>query len=181
MQRLQHSHCAIFSCSSAVHRHLPIGSPQKRRHGCMMHRCIRKCARIYSMQNAGTRSHRTRQDVDTLTDHRPRQAASVAPQGCQDRRHLGLRRFLHRTCLIMNGPGRLWHSRHDLDHAGSSAKRTRDPKPVVGVPVVGGVPVAVGGAEVPWIVVPGTAAEHPATRSRSGFRGSGGRIEPAAP
>jgi len=80
----------------------------------------------------------------------------------------------------MNGPGRLWRTRHDLDHAGSSDKRTGDPESVVVVPVVGGVPVAVGGAEVPWIVVPGTAAEHPATRSRSGFR-KPGRIEPAAP
>jgi hypothetical protein len=46
--------------------------------------------------------------------------------------------------------------------------------------VVGGVPVAVGGAEVLWIVVPGTAADDTATRGRPGFKGLG-RIEPAAP
>jgi len=50
------------------------------------------------------------------------------------------------------------HAQRDRDRAGSGEKRTPEAETVVVVPVVGGVPVAVGRAEVPRIVVPGTAA-----------------------
>src|SRR5215470_13043699 len=84
------------------------------------------------------------------------------------------------TVLIMNGPGRLVRARRDRDRAGSGEKRTPHPETVVVVPVLGGVPVAVGSAEVPRIVVPGTAAKDTATRGRPGLRAQG-RIIPAAP
>src|SRR5208282_3366600 len=84
------------------------------------------------------------------------------------------------TVLIMDSPGRLVHARRDRDRAGSGGKRTADREPDIVVPVIGGVPVAVGRAEVLWIVVPGTAALDTATRGRPGFKGIG-RIEPAAP
>jgi hypothetical protein len=58
------------------------------------------------------------------------------------------------TMLFMDGPGRLVRAQRDLDRAGSGGKRAPDPEAVVVVPVVGGVPVAVGRAEVLWIVVP---------------------------
>jgi hypothetical protein len=60
----------------------------------------------------------------------------------------------HPTMLFMDGPGRLVRAQRDLDRAGSGGKRAPDPEAVVVVPVVGGVPVAVGRAEVLWIVVP---------------------------
>jgi hypothetical protein len=82
--------------------------------------------------------------------------------------------------LIVDSPGRSKHARRDLDRAGSGTERTGDPEAKIGVPVVGGVPVAVRRAEVVWIVVPGTAADDAATRGRPGFQGLG-RIEPAAP
>jgi hypothetical protein len=84
------------------------------------------------------------------------------------------------TVLIMNSPGRLVLTRHDRDRAGSGEKRAPDTEPDIVVPIVGGVPVAVGRAEVLWIVVPRTAADDTATRGRPGFKGIG-RIEPAAP
>src|ERR1700674_306239 len=84
------------------------------------------------------------------------------------------------TVLVMDGPRRLVLARRDRDRAGSGGKRAPDPEAEVVVPVVGGVPVAVGRAEVLWIVVPGTAADDTATRGRPGFRGIGG-IKPAAP
>ena len=71
-------------------------------------------------------------------------------------------------------------ARRDRDRTGSGGKRAPDPEADIVVPVVGGVPVAVGRAEVLWIVVPGTAANDTATRGRPGFKGVG-RIEPAAP
>lgn len=71
------------------------------------------------------------------------------------------------------------HTRGDRNPVGSGVGRSRQPEPVVVVPVVWVVPVAVRGAEVPWIVVPGTAAKDPATRGRSGSKGLG-RIKPAA-
>ena len=83
--------------------------------------------------------------------------------------------------LIMDGPGRLVRARRDRDRAGSGEKHTPDPEAQVVVPVVGGVPVAVGRAEVLWIVVPGTAANDAATRGLPGFWGCVGRIKPAAP
>ena len=70
--------------------------------------------------------------------------------------------------LIMDGPGRLVRARRDRDRAGSGEKHTPDPEAQVVVPVVGGVPVAVGRAEVLWIVVPGTAAQNAKRRGRSG-------------
>ncbi|MGA7451257.1 MAG: hypothetical protein WBW73_08265 [Rhodoplanes sp.] len=80
--------------------------------------------------------------------------------------------------LIMDSPGRLVRARRDRDRIGSGGKRTPDTEADIVVPVVGGVPVAVGGAEVLWIVVPGTAANDTPTRGRPGFKGVG-RIEPA--
>ena len=74
------------------------------------------------------------------------------------------------TMLIMDSPGRLVRARRDRDRAGSGDKRAPDPETQVVVPVIGGVPVAVGRAEVLWIVVPGTAADDAATRGRPGFR-----------
>ena len=84
------------------------------------------------------------------------------------------------TVLIMEGPGRLVLARRDRDRAGSGEKRAPDPEAQIVVPVVGGVPVAVGRAEILWIVVPGTAADDPATRGPPGFKGVG-RVETAAP
>ena len=83
------------------------------------------------------------------------------------------------TVLIMNGPGRLMRARRDRNRAGSGGKRAPDTGAKVVVPVVGGVPVAVGRAEVLWIVVPRTAADDAATRGRPGFKNIG-RIEPTA-
>jgi hypothetical protein len=51
------------------------------------------------------------------------------------------------TVLIMDRPGRLVRARRDLDRAGSGGKRAPEPKADIVVPVVGGVPVAVGCAE----------------------------------
>ena len=51
-----------------------------------------------------------------------------------------------------------------------AVERAGNPKPVVVVPVCGGDPVAVGGAEVPRLVVPGTAAQHALAGGRSGPR-----------
>jgi hypothetical protein len=48
-----------------------------------------------------------------------------------------------------------------------------DTEAKVVVPVVGGVPLAVGRAEVLWIVVPRTAADDAATRGCPGFKGYG--------
>ena len=59
-----------------------------------------------------------------------------------------------------------------------AAERAGNAEPVVVVPVAGGVPVAVRGAEVPRFVVPGTAAQHPPAGGRSGPRG---RVEPLRP
>src|SRR6202521_2674745 len=84
------------------------------------------------------------------------------------------------TVLVMDGPRRLVLARRDRDRAGSGGKRAPDPEAEVVVPVVGGVPVAVGRAEVLWIVVPGTAADDTATRGRPGFKAIG-RIKPATP
>ena len=82
--------------------------------------------------------------------------------------------------LIMDSPRRLVRARRDRDRIGSGGKRTPEPEADVVIPVVGGVPVAVGGAEVLWIVVPGTAANHTAIRGCPGFRDIG-RVELAAP
>ena len=49
-----------------------------------------------------------------------------------------------------------------------TGERTGHPKPVVVVAVSGVVPVAVGRAKVPRIVVPGAAAHHPTVGGRSG-------------
>src|SRR5271169_17764 len=93
----------------------------------------------------------------------------------QDKRRRGIGRPSRRgapTVLIMDGPGRLLVlARSDRDRAGSGKKRAPNPKAQIVVPVVGGVPVAVGRAEVLWSVVPGTAADDTATRGRPGFRG----------
>lgn len=104
------------------------------------------------------------------------------PRASQHSRHRGIERHLTRTptMLIMDGPGRSAHARRDRDRAGSGGKRTANAETQVVVPVIGGVPVAVRGAEVVWIVVPGTAADDTATRGRPGFKGAG-RIEPPAP
>jgi len=59
-------------------------------------------------------------------------------------------------------------TRRDRDPAGSGAKRAGNTEAAVVVAVVGLVPVAVGGAEVLWIVVPGTAAQDAKRRGRSG-------------
>lgn len=72
-------------------------------------------------------------------------------------------------------------ARSDRDRPGSGGKRAPNSETQIVVPVVGGVPVAVRGAEVPRVAVPGTAAQDPATRGRSGFGGRQCRIEPAAP
>src|SRR5262249_13193566 len=80
----------------------------------------------------------------------------------------------------MDSPGRLARARRNRDRAGSGGKRPANPEAEIVVPVVGGVPVAVRGAEVVWSVVPGTAADDTATRGRPGFKGFD-RIEPAAP
>ena len=61
-------------------------------------------------------------------------------------------------------------ARRDRDPAGSGAKRAGNAETDVVVAVVGLVPVAVGGAEVLWIVVPGTAAQNAKRRGRSGAR-----------
>lgn len=71
-------------------------------------------------------------------------------------------------------------TRRNRDRAGSGGKRAADTETDIVVPVVSGVPVAVGGAEIVWCVVPGTAASHTPTRGRPGFGGKT-RIEPAAP
>src|SRR5215467_14295445 len=52
------------------------------------------------------------------------------------------------------------HTRRDHDPAGSGTKRAGNTKPGIVVAVVGLVPVAVGRAEVLWIIVPGTAAQN---------------------
>ena len=52
------------------------------------------------------------------------------------------------TVLIMDSPGRLVRTRRDRDRAGSGGKRAADTEADIVVPVVGGVPVAVRGAEV---------------------------------
>ena len=62
------------------------------------------------------------------------------------------------------------HSRKDRDPCSSGCGRTRHAEAVVVVPVLGVVPVAVGRAEVLWIIVPGTAAQN-ATGSCSGWGG----------
>jgi hypothetical protein len=72
--------------------------------------------------------------------------------------------------IIMNSPERSVLARRDHDPAGSGEKRAGDTKPDPVVPVVGLVPVAVGGAEILWIVVPGTAAKN---AGRRGCPGSG--------
>jgi len=62
--------------------------------------------------------------------------------------------------------------------AGSGGGRAGNTKTDVVVPVVGLVPVAICRAQVPWIVVPGTAAQHtrrgtarlPGTPARAGTR-----------
>ena len=51
-----------------------------------------------------------------------------------------------------------------------AVERAGNTEAVVVVPVPGGVPVAVGGAEVPRVVVPGAAAQHTPAGGRSGFR-----------
>jgi hypothetical protein len=56
--------------------------------------------------------------------------------------------------IIMSGPGRKLRARRDRDRNGSGRNRTRQTEPVVVVPVVSVVPVAVRGAEILWIVVP---------------------------
>src|SRR5262249_38591393 len=73
------------------------------------------------------------------------------------------------TVLVMDGPGRLLRARRDRDRAGSGGKRAPNPEAQVVVPVVGGVPVADGRAEVLRIVVPGAAADHAATRGVQAF------------
>ena len=72
------------------------------------------------------------------------------------------------SMLIMASPGRIGRARRDRDRTGSGNMRAPDTETEVVVPVVGGVPVAVGRAEVLWIVVPGTAAQNATTRGRSG-------------
>ncbi len=47
-----------------------------------------------------------------------------------------------------------------MDTSAPARERTGQPEPEVVVPVVGGIPVAVGGAEVPRVVVPRAAALH---------------------
>src|SRR5262249_52770183 len=66
------------------------------------------------------------------------------------------------TMLIMNGPERFLYAPggRDRDPAGSGTKRAGNTEPDIVVAVVGLVPVAVGRAEVLWIVVPGTAAQN---------------------
>ena len=71
------------------------------------------------------------------------------------------------TVFIMDSPGRLVRARRDRDRAGSGGKRPPDTEPEVAVPVAGGVPVAAGRAEDPWIEVPGTAAKDTATATIS--------------
>ncbi len=88
-------------------------------------------------------------------------------------------RSLSRRPLIMNGPERNMRAREDLDPSGSGERRSGHPEAGIVVPVVWVVPVAIRGAEVPRIVVPGAAAKDPTTRDRSGFGGPGW-IEPAA-
>jgi hypothetical protein len=100
-------------------------------------------------------------------------AAPVAPCGSQDRRRRGIRPHPDRTGVIMDSPGRLLRARRDRDRASSGEKRAPQPEADVVVPVVGCVPVAVGRAEVPRIVVPGTAAKDTATRGRPGLRAAG--------
>jgi hypothetical protein len=73
----------------------------------------------------------------------------------------------------MNSPGRSKHTQRDRDRAGSGTERTADAEADIVVPVVGGVPVAVRGAEVLGIVVPGPAAQNTTTRGCSGFKGLG--------
>ena len=53
-----------------------------------------------------------------------------------------------------------------------AVERAGNSEPDVVVPVCGGVPVAVGGAEVPPVVVPGAAAHHALTGGRSGPPGT---------
>src|SRR6266511_1886682 len=107
-------------------------------------------------------------------------AAPVAPRVSQDKRRRGIGRPSAPTVLIMDGPGRLVRARRDRDRAGSGEKRAPDTEAQIVVPIVGGVPVAVGRAEVLWIVVPGTTADDTATRGRPGFRDIGW-IKPAVP
>jgi hypothetical protein len=60
----------------------------------------------------------------------------------------------------MDGLGRSKLSRCDRDRPGSGSKRTGQAE--TDVVVLAGVPVARGGAEVPRVVVPGTAADNAA-------------------
>jgi hypothetical protein len=60
----------------------------------------------------------------------------------------------------------------DRDRDGSGAKRAGNTETDVVVAVVGLVPVAVRGAEVLWIVVPGTAAQNAGRRGPFRRRGA---------
>src|SRR5262245_59252057 len=91
---------------------------------------------------------------------RPAPPRCQAPRRTPDRAHHG------RPWTLRARPVRTWWHRLRL------LKRARDPEADSVVPVVGGVPVALGRAEILRIVVPGTAAQDTATRGRPGFRGS---------
>jgi hypothetical protein len=108
------------------------------------------------------------------TAHGPCKAAA-RPRVSQDNRRRGIGRPSRREPR----PCSSWTALDAWRAAGSGGKRAPDTEPVVVVPVVGGVPVAVGRAEVLWIVVPLTAAKDTATRGRPGFRGYG-RVKPMA-
>jgi len=57
-------------------------------------------------------------------------------------------------------------------------KRAADPEADIVVPVVGGVPVAVRGAEILGIVIPGPAAQNTTTRAVQASRALAGSNRP---
>src|SRR5262249_54118715 len=59
----------------------------------------------------------------------------------------------------MDGPGHLALARRNRDRAGSGGKRAADPEAKEVEPGVGGEPAAERGAEIPWTVEPGSAAD----------------------